>query len=216
MSVSILIPTYKRKQFEKLMNINIKTQTYPLIKEIIIADDGEDENILLDLPYTILYYKTTRMSIGEKRNFLKSKASGDYLIHMDTDDFYHPEYVSNSVFNLISTGKELSGSADMIMYFDEKTYLLRCIYLTSLNEATLCYTKKYAEDNHFSSGNSSEGLTFCKLKHISELNINKIMMCICHSQNTINKKIWVDDKYLIDFDLTIYKKHLEILSDVIL
>jgi hypothetical protein len=135
---------------------------------------------------------------------------------MDTDDFYHPDYVSNSVFNLISTGKELSGSADMIMYFDEKTYLMRCIYLTSLNEATLSYTKKYAKENHFSSGNSSEGLTFCKLKDISELDINKIMMCICHSQNTINKKIWVNDKYLVDFDLTIYKKHLEILSDIIL
>ena len=215
MSVSILIPTYNRKHFETLINLNIKSQSYPLIKEIIIADDGE-ETLNLDLPYTILYYKVDRMSIGEKRNFLKSKASGDYLIHMDTDDFYNPDYISNSVFNLISTGKQLSGSADMIMYSGQKTYMLRCIYLTHLNEATLCYTKKYAKENDFSEANSSEGLSFCKLKDINELSIENIMVCICHQKNTVDKKVWIQDKYLVDFDLKKYKNHLELLSNIII
>ena len=207
MSVSILIPTYNRKHFETLINLNIKIQTYPLIKEIIIADDGED-TLNLDLTYSILYYKVERMSIGEKRNFLKSKACGDYLIHMDTDDFYSPDYVSDSVFNLIQSGKSLSGSSDMLMYDGSRTYKQRCIFLNYLNEATLCYTKKYALEHDFSNSMSSEGISFCAIKHISELDINSIMICLCHSNNTVDKKPWTADKYVFDLNLEKYKKHL--------
>ena len=32
-SVDILIPTYQRKKFEKLISHNISIQTYPLIKK---------------------------------------------------------------------------------------------------------------------------------------------------------------------------------------
>jgi len=211
MSVSILIPTYNRKQFNELINLNIKSQTYPLIKEVIIADDGDDhERIILDLPYTILYFKVERMSIGKKRNFLKSKASGDYLIHFDTDDFYNPDYISNSVFNLISSGKSLSGSSDMILYNFEKTYLQSCIYINYINEATMCYTKKYSENHFFKEENSGEGLNFCNIKYISLLDIYKIMICIIHKQNTINKNIWINEKYEKEIDLSIYKNHLNL------
>jgi glycosyltransferase involved in cell wall biosynthesis len=209
MSVSILIPTYNRKHFEALIELNIKLQTYPLIKEIIIADDG-DEKLNLDLPYTLLYYKVERMTIGSKRNFLKSKASGDYLIHMDTDDFYNPDYVGDSVFNLIHTGKSLSGSSDMLLYDGENTYSQSCIFLDYLNEATMCYTKKYADTHHFSIQNSSEGLNFCDVKHIAELNIKHIMICIAHDTNTINKKTWCVDKYKANIDMSIYKKMLDL------
>jgi glycosyltransferase involved in cell wall biosynthesis len=209
MSVSILIPTYNRKHFEELINLNIKIQTYPLIKEIIIADDGE-EQINFNIPYSVLYYKVDRMSIGEKRNFLKSKASGDYLIHFDTDDFYHKDYISNSVFNLIQSGKSLSGSSDMLMYDGKNTYKQHCIYLNFLNEATLCYTKEYSKNNDFKIGMSSEGLSFCKIKDISELDINHIMICLCHSSNTVDKKPWTGLKYLSKIDMDIYKKHLEL------
>ena len=41
-SVDILIPTYNRKKFEGLISLNINKQTYPLIKNVIIADDSQD------------------------------------------------------------------------------------------------------------------------------------------------------------------------------
>ena len=40
MSVSIIIPTYNRKKFERLIEYNINCQTYNNIVEVVVADDG--------------------------------------------------------------------------------------------------------------------------------------------------------------------------------
>ena len=99
-SVDILIPTYQRKKFEKLISLNISNQTYPLIKNVIIADDSND-NLHLDINYSVLSYKVERMSIGAKRNFLLSKSTSRYVVFMDTDDMYHPDYISHSIHTLL-------------------------------------------------------------------------------------------------------------------
>jgi len=213
MSVSILIPTFNRKKFNELISLNINSQTYPLIKEIIIADDGDSEQRLnIKSNYTILYYVVDRMTIGEKRNFLKSKAISYYLIHMDTDDFYNPDYISNSIFNLIICNKNLTGSSDMIMYKNNNTYSQSCIYLDFLNEATMCYTKEYSNNHNFNEVNSNEGLSFCNIPDIIETPIENIMICICHANNTVDKTNWLTKQYEKEIDLTIYKNHLELLS----
>jgi hypothetical protein len=213
MSVSILIPTFNRLKFNNIINLNISLQDYPLINEIIIADDG-DERLYINSEHTILYYKVDRMSIGEKRNYLKSKATSKYIIHMDTDDFYNPSYISDSIFNLIVSKKSLSGSSDMIIYRDGKTYKQSCIYLNMLNEATLCYTKEYSNLNNFSTTNSGEGVTFCNSEDLIELDIEKIMICICHSGNTVNKKVWTIPQYEKEINIELYKNHLKLLKSM--
>ena len=190
MYVSILIPTFNRRRFSELITHNILVQTYPFIKEVIVADDGyNDERLNLKLPYSVLYYKVPRMTIGEKRNFLISKASGDYLAHFDTDDMYSRDYLSSSIFNLIKNGKGLSGSSDMLMLdtATKTTYKQRCINMDMLNEATMCYTKSYADTHKFSNTMSSEGISFCEIKEITETPIEDIMICLAHDSNTVSK-----------------------------
>ena len=98
MSCSIVIPTYNRKKFEKLMEFNIKSQTYKNIIEVVIGDDGLDSQRLeLNIPYPIVYLRCPRMSIGEKRNLLAKTAKGDYIAHMDSDDLYFPQYIESSI-----------------------------------------------------------------------------------------------------------------------
>ena len=215
MYVSILIPTFNRHRFSELITHNILVQTYPFIKEVIVADDGyDDERLNLKLPYSILYYKVPRMTIGDKRNFLMSKASGDYLAHFDTDDMYSRDYLSSSIFNLIKNGKGLSGSSDMLMLdtATKTTYKQRCINMDMLNEATMCYTKSYADTHKFSNTMSSEGISFCEIKEITETPIEEIMVCLAHDSNTVSKKQWVTDAYKSPIDMTWYKRHLNILS----
>ena len=215
MYVSILIPTFNRRRFSELITHNIISQTYPFIKEVIVADDGyNDERLNLQLPYSVLYYKVPRMTIGDKRNFLISKASGDYLAHFDTDDMYSRDYLSSSIFNLIKNGKGLSGSSDMLMMdtATKTTYKQRCINIDMLNEATMCYTKSYADTHKFSNTMSSEGISFCEIKEITETPIEEIMICLAHDSNTVSKKQWVTDAYKSPIDMTWYKQHLEIIS----
>jgi len=213
-SVDILIPTYQRKKFEGLISLNISNQTYPLIKNVIIADDSND-NLHLDINYSVLNYKVERMSIGAKRNFLLSKATSRYVVFMDTDDMYHPDYISHSIHTLLMNGKSITGTSDMLMYYQEQTYRLSCIFFHAINEATLVL------DTHnvklkFKEQNSSEGLEPLK-NHIGDIvqtDINKVMCCLCHQENTIDKKIWLEERYKTDFDMVEYDEHLKIISSL--
>ena len=113
-SVDILIPTYNRKKFEKLITHNISIQSYPLIKNIIVADDSDiDLPLYLPTKYNLNYYKVERMSIGAKRNFLLSKSTSRYVAFLDTDDFYNCNYISHSIHTLLMSGKSITGSSDM-------------------------------------------------------------------------------------------------------
>ena len=213
-SVDILIPTYQRKKFEKLISHNISIQTYPLIKNIIIADDSND-NLQLDVNYSVLNYKVERMSIGAKRNFLLSKSTSRYVVFMDTDDFYNCNYISHSIHKLLMSGKSITGTSDMLMYYQEQTYRLSCIFLHAINEATLVIDTHNVQLK-FKEQNSSEGLEPLK-NHIGDIvqsDINKVMVCLCHQENTINKKIWLEERYKTDFDMVEYDDHLKIISSL--
>lgn len=213
-SVDILIPTYQRKKFEKLISHNISIQTYPLIKNVIIADDSND-NLQLDVNYSVLNYKVERMSIGAKRNFLLSKSTSRYVVFMDTDDFYNCNYISHSIHKLLISGKSITGSSDMLMYYQEQTYRLSCIFLHAINEATLVIDTHNVQLK-FKEQNSSEGLEPLK-NHIGDIvqsDINKVMVCLCHQENTINKKIWLEERYKTDFDMVEYDDHLKIISSL--
>ena len=211
MSVSILIPTYNRKRFEKLIEHNINIQRYYNIKEIIILDDGDDEPLCIKTKYPIRYYRCNRCSIGDKRNALVQLATGKYLANIDTDDMYDKDYISHSIFEMETNDKAISGSADMNVYCDGTFYKQRCMFLHMLNEATLVFRR----DLHykFASTNSNEAVPFLQqhLGNIVETNIDRVMCCISHDSNTIPKSQWIKEQFKTEA-LTQYEKHIEIYS----
>jgi hypothetical protein len=194
MSVSIIIPTYNRKKFEKLIEYNINCQEYSGIIEVIIADDGdEDQRLQLNINYPIKYIKCARMTIGQKRNILASSAKGEYIAHMDTDDVYFSTYISHSMEVLEKTKKDAVGTADMIFVFADGTKGgMRNPYLSMANEATLVYKKSFWKELGFSEKQSSEGIQFLEGRHwqIAHSSINQVMICLCHSTNTVDKEPW--------------------------
>jgi glycosyltransferase involved in cell wall biosynthesis len=213
-SCSIIIPTYNRKKFEKLIEYNILCQTYPNILEIVIADDGDDEMLQLDIPYSINYIKCDRMTIGQKRNLLASKCKGVYIAHMDTDDVYLPTYIEHSISILENQKKDAVGTSDMVfIYPDGKTGSMRNPLLSMANEATLVYKKSFWDEKPFAESQSSEAIYFLKGRHwqTAHSDIKKVMICICHSTNTVDKNVW---KTCPEVELPYYEKHKEILKAI--
>ena len=211
---SIIIPTYNRKKFEKLIECNILCQTYTNIIEVIIADDGDDQKIELSIPYPIIYIKCERMTIGQKRNLLVSRCSGKYIAHMDTDDIYLSSYLEHSISKLENEKKDVTGTSDMLFIFsDGTTGSMLNPLLSMANEATLVYKKSFWEKTQFSNDQSSEGIHFLKKRHwqTAHSDIHKVMICICHSSNTVNKDVW---KKCSTVELPNYDKHKEILNTI--
>jgi glycosyltransferase involved in cell wall biosynthesis len=210
---SIIIPTYNRKKFEKLIEYNITCQTYKNIIEVVIGDDG-DEPLELNIPYPIIYVKCSRMTIGEKRNLLVSKCSGNYIAHIDTDDVYFRSFIEHSISILEKEKKNAIGTSDMIfVYPDGHTGSMRNPWFSMANEATLVYKKTFWEEKKFSEKNSGEAIQFLEGRHweTAHSNILEVMICICHSSNTVDKNIWRSDNQI---NLPPYDKHKEILSKI--
>ena len=215
-SVSIVIPTYNRKKFEKLIEYNINSQTYYNIIEIIILDDSDvDDPLAIKTNFPIRYYRVQRVTIGEKRSLGVELAKGKYIAFMDTDDFYNPNYISKSIFNLIKYDKTISGSADMIVYDKIGYYKQRCMFLHMLNEATLVFKKNKIVFNN-SSSNEAVPWLINNISEIYETSIDDIMCCISHDQNTINKKMWCTSTYEYKDLSSQYENQLKILSNIIL
>jgi len=226
MSVSICIPTYNRKKFEKLIEYNINIQTYYNIQEVIILDDGDDQPLCIRTKYPIKYYRVPRCSIGDKRNMLVSLSQCDYVAMMDSDDMYDKDYIGYSIFEMETNDKSIACSADMnVVGFSPHTtkegcremlptfYKQRCMFLHYLNEATLVFKKSIWSP--FNSTNSNEGIPFLEkhLGNIIETNIDRLMCCIAHDHNTIPKKQWLVDQYKTP-PLSQYSKHIELLSSI--
>lgn len=198
-SVSIVIPYFNRKKFEKLIEYNIQCQTYPNIKEVIIADDSTEPNqrLELNIPYPIVYCVIPRCSIGAKRNYLKKIAQGEIIAHFDSDDVYFPEYIQSCVDTMIINDCDITGSSDMLFINPITGYtgFQSCLYQNMLNEASCVYRKSYAEKYHYQDRNHSENESFCK-DHwlITQTPIENIMVCVIHN-NTVDKSPWEAEQY---------------------
>jgi len=214
MSVSIVIPTFNRSAFERLIEYNINSQDYFNIIEIIVLDDSDiDRPLCIRSLIPIRYYTVPRMTIGMKRNCGVKLAHGDYIAFMDTDDFYAPDYISYSIFEMETNNKTIAGSADMNMWDGKQFYKQRCMFLHLLNEATMVFKK--SAWSRFADTNSNEAVPFLEknMNNIVETNIDRVMCCVCHKNNTVDKTTWLNDKYKSSV-LSQYSKHIEILSSL--
>lgn len=214
MSVSIIIPTFNRSAFERLIEYNINSQDYFNIIEIIVLDDSDvDRPLCIRSLIPIRYYTLPRMTIGMKRNCGVKLAHGDYIAFMDTDDFYAPDYISYSIFEMETNNKTIAGSADMNMWDGKQFYKQRCMFLHLLNEATMVFKK--SAWSRFADTNSNEAVPFLEknMNNIVETNIDRVMCCVCHKGNTVDKTTWLNDKYKSSV-LSQYSKHIEILSSL--
>ena len=129
--VSVCTPTFNRRPFIENMINCYKNQTYPRSKmEWIIVDDGTDKVKDIIEKYdnlNIKYFEVEKMNLGQKRNFMHTKANGNIIVYMDDDDYYPPERVRHSVDMLLYDKKALcAGTSEIYVYFKDLNKMIQC------------------------------------------------------------------------------------------
>ena len=95
--VSILVPIYGVEKYIRRCAISLFEQTYLNIEYIFVNDCTNDDSIII-LENVINQYPNrqsqikiiqheTNKGLGEARNTAVAAANGDYLFHVDSDDY---------------------------------------------------------------------------------------------------------------------------------
>ena len=108
--VSILCPTTpKRRKFHGLLVDNWRVQDYDGEVELVVYDTGPGgpSEVLEASGCDYTYAADCVLSLGEKRQVVTDRCTGDVCVLMDDDNIYHPSYVTTMVRHLFDSGAGL-------------------------------------------------------------------------------------------------------------
>jgi glycosyltransferase involved in cell wall biosynthesis len=204
--VSICTPTFNRRPFIPTMFECFRNQTYPKDRiEWIIVDDGTDR--IKDLVESsgisqIKYFELPKkVSLGEKRNYMHSKATGTIIVYMDDDDYYPPERVSHAVDTLMANRQALcAGSSEIYIYFKHIQKMIQfgpygpnhATAGTFAFRAELLKETRYQD--HAAVAEEREFLKGYTIPFV-QLDPMKTILCFSHEQNTFDKRKLLDNPH---------------------
>jgi glycosyltransferase involved in cell wall biosynthesis len=199
--VSVLTPTYNRRQFLPGLLACYKGQEFPLEKmEWIILDDGEDSvedfftTVAKTVPNVRYIRHPTKLLIGAKRNILNREARGQILIAMDDDDYYSPERVKHVVVSFARNPTvELAGCSELYMYYTDirKIYKLGPYHPNHATNGTMAWRRSFALSHTYDETvtHAEERSFLDNYTHpMIQLDPFKTMLVISHTSNTFDKK----------------------------
>ncbi|WP_315016237.1 glycosyltransferase family 2 protein [Capnocytophaga leadbetteri] len=131
MKISVVIPVYKVEPYiEKCLN-SVKNQTFTEFECLIIDDGSPDNSIQIaqqciekDSRFRIITQKNK--GLGGARNTGIDNAKGEWIIFLDSDDWWEPnllekmytEAIKNEVDFIVCRYKKISSKGDFIGYSD--------------------------------------------------------------------------------------------------
>lgn len=196
--VSVITPTYNRRNFLPMLIDLYQKQTYPKeLRELVILDDSptSNEDIIPKNDKSIRYiYQNEKLTLGEKRNKLNSLAKGEIIICFDDDDYHFPERISHSIFKLNSDKANIAGSTIINVYYThiKEMYQYGPFSGNHGTNGTFAYRKSYVKAHkHDPTKNAQEEPSFTNnfSKKMAQLIPDKTIICISHDTNTFDKKL---------------------------
>jgi glycosyltransferase involved in cell wall biosynthesis len=116
--VSLITPTYGRARLLVETKRWVESQTYANL-EWLVLDDSPEPNLLLSAATDtrIRYvHDPARQTIGAKRNRLVEMARGDYIVHIDDDDYYAPTYVETMIARMEQESADFASLCSWYVY----------------------------------------------------------------------------------------------------
>lgn len=141
--ISVVIPTYNRKDILKRCLEHLLSQNYPFDRyEIIVIDDGSADgtqnvvmNTAITSPARIIYFKQINKGHGKARNMGIEKSSGEIVLFLDDDSFAEPFLLEEIVSAFKTSSRKIAavrgrvrglalddGKSDFIRILDEYVY----------------------------------------------------------------------------------------------
>ena len=100
--ISFIIPAYNSANIIKRTIDSILNQKNDLEYEIIIVDDGSTDDLYnkifkyyFNKKEKVKYYYKENGGVSEARNYGITKASGDYIIFVDNDDYINENLLND-------------------------------------------------------------------------------------------------------------------------
>ncbi|MCQ2440827.1 MAG: glycosyltransferase [Clostridia bacterium] len=124
--VSVIVPTYRRKNELQNALLSLVGQTYPNV-EIVVVDDNADEvwnSVVADIVNTVSEKSNCKIKLIENKSNLGSAktrnvginvANGEYITFLDDDDIYLPEKIEHQLDDFIHTNADY-GLTDLYLY----------------------------------------------------------------------------------------------------
>jgi hypothetical protein len=200
--VICICPTYNRRNFLPNLLYMFSYQTYPKDRILLlILDDSEisNEDIIINsgLDNIKYIYSNEKMKLGKKRNILNDKSielGAEYIICFDDDDYYPEDKVSYTIRMMLSRKALISGCTIIYVYYTslEKIYKFGPYNNNHCTNGTMSYhvnfiknsNRKY-EDEAFKSEEKYFLNNFSE--EILQLEPLKVILCISHMNNTVDK-----------------------------
>jgi len=195
--VSICTPTFNRRPFITHMIKCFNHQDYPKSRmEWIIIDDGTDHigDLVKDIPQVKYFSYEKKMSLGEKRNLMHKKSSGNIIVYMDDDDYYPPQRVSHAVERLKATPSALcAGSSEIYIYFKhiKKLYQFGPYGPNHSTAGTFAFRRELLDITSYENGAAlAEEKHFLKNYTIPFVQLDplKTILVFSHEHNTFDKR----------------------------
>lgn len=99
---SIIIPNYNKEEYVRETLDSIFNQTYKNIEVIVIDDGSTDKSIEIINEFDVKLFHTNRKRAGGARNVGLDNATGDYILFLDSDDYFTDNTVLEKLNNLIN------------------------------------------------------------------------------------------------------------------
>jgi len=174
--VSVVVPSYNHAKFIKEAIQSILSQTYQNFEIIIIDDCSTDGSI--DVINTFvdprIYVEQFRQNQGavDALNYAISKANGEYIALLNSDDAWFPEKLDKQV-------SFLEDNKDIDIVFSDAVFINEC--------GELLGEKEYHRADQFSQNNSTSGEWLRKFFY--DFN------CLCHPSMMIRKELYETYRY---------------------
>jgi glycosyltransferase involved in cell wall biosynthesis len=118
-TVSVIIPTYNRKDLLRETLISLAKQTYPSHHfEVIIVDDGSTDGTgaiaAETFPFVLRYFWQSNQGDAAARNLGAQQSQAEFLVFLDDDILVEADYLTHLIqVHDISQNKIVSGTGNL-------------------------------------------------------------------------------------------------------